>query len=267
MLICIDIGNSTIGFAFYGNPKSKKLSYIKKIPSTPVKDISFYRETLKKELLRSQLKYVNSAKAVISSVVPILTPLIQEALKGLSIKKILIINHRTTGGLKLKIKKKTSLGADRISSAVGAYLHHKQPLVVIDLGTATTITVVSKNGELLGGAILPGIELMKKSLFMGTAKLPDIALTKPKKALGYDTTSSIKSGLIHGTAGAIEHLVSSIQKEIGYELKIILTGGFSNLISSFLKLRHTIKRNIIFEGMRLIFLNEQPKLAKKRFLN
>ena len=260
MLLCIDIGNSSIGFGLFLEAQKDNPRCIKKIPTHPYKSVSNYKEIIGgflDECSTESRKKSQGKEVIISSVVPDLTPLIVESLKGLVSNEPLLVSHKRTGSITLSLRKKKGIGADRITNAAGGYLLLNEPVAIVDCGTATTVTVVGNNAAILGGAILPGIGLMQKSLFSGTAKLPDIALKKTKRFLGRDTVSSITSGIIHGTAGAIAYIISGIESELGYSLKIILTGGFASFVSPVLKLNHILKPNLIFEGMRLIYLKSR----------
>lgn len=260
MLLSIDIGNSSIGFGMFLELKTNKLSSIKKIPSYPPVPVSVYRQILKSFLddcSACSNKNLQQKEVIISSVVPDITPLIVESLRDFCTRKPVFVNHKLTGGLSLSLKKKKGIGADRIANAAGGYFTFNEPVAVIDCGTASTVTVVGKGADILGGAILPGIGLMQKALSMGTAKLPDISVKKPNKFLGRDTVSAMTTGIIHGTAGAVKHIINGIESELGYELRIILTGGFAKTLSPVLKLHHFLKPNLIFEGMRVIYLKRK----------
>lgn len=262
MLICIDIGNSSIGFGFFLEPAKKALRCVKKIPTHPHKSISAYRGILNNlinDCTAAKQRNLLNKDVIISSVVPDITPLIAESLNGIITKEPLFISHKTLGGLSLSVRKKRGIGADRITNTVGAYFHFNEPVAVADCGTATTITVVGKDLDIMGGAILPGIGLMQKALYTGTAKLPDISIKKPKKFLGRDTISSINSGIIHGTAGALENIILGIEQEIGYRLRLILTGGYARAMSPVLRLKHLLLPHLIFEGMRLIYLKKRDQ--------
>jgi type III pantothenate kinase len=239
-------------------PHINKLSVVKKIPSTPLKTVTAYRKIFKAFIgdhsERGFLKDSEQKAVMISSVVPVITPLIVKALQDLGMEKPLFVSHKATGGLTLNLRRKKTIGADRISNAAAGYFLFNRAAAVVDCGTATTLTVVGKNADILGGAIMPGIGLMQKALFKGTAKLPDIAVKTPKRVLGRDTESAITTGIIHGTAGAVENIIQGIQSEIAYELKIILTGGFAKILSPVLKLNHILRPNLIFDGMRIIYL-------------
>ncbi len=239
-------------------PHINKLSVVKKISSAPLKTAALYKEIFEAFIedysARGFIKNSEHKAVIISSVVPVITPIIVEALQDLGAEKPLVVSHRVTGGLTLNLRRKKTIGADRISNAVAGYFLFNQAVAVVDCGTATTLTVVGKNADILGGAIMPGIGLMQKALFKGTAKLPDIAVKTPKGFLGRDTESAITTGIIHGTAGAVENIIQGIEGEIACELKIILTGGFAKILSPILKLNHILRPNLIFEGMRLIYL-------------
>lgn len=260
LLLCIDIGNSSIGLGIFLKPYVDKLSAVKKFPVYPLESISVYKEMLKdfvNDSARGSLKNFQEGAVIISSVVDDITPLIVEALDGFGTEKPIFVNQKATGDLSLKVRNKKGIGADRIANAVGAYFLLKRPLVVVDCGTATTLTVVGKHADILGGAILPGIELMQYALFRGTAKLPNIPIKTPKRFLGRDTVSAITSGIIHGTAGAVKGIILGIEDELSCRLKIILTGGFAKILSPVLKLTHILRPNLIFEGMRVIYLKQK----------
>lgn len=261
MLICLDIGNTSIGLALFSSPKKNKIKRIKKIPTHSIESILGYRKVFNEfidsvpiEKGKSEVKDV-----IISSVVPELNPLVIGALREIGVRRTILVNHRNTGGFKLEINNKKTIGSDRIANAVGAYYHTNKAVVVVDCGTATTVTVVGEKAEIKGGAILPGVDLMQKALFTGTAKLPSISPRTPKKALGMDTISAINSGIIYGTAGAIEKLIKGIERELGYNLRLILTGGYGRLISPLLNLKHIFMPHLIFEGMRIIYLKAIEK--------
>lgn len=260
MLLCIDIGNSSIGFGIFLKPYVERLSTVRKFPVYPPESVSVYKEMLKDFIngsSRGSLENFQQVAVIISSVVDDITPLIVEALDSFGTEKPIFVNHKATGDLSLNVRNKKGIGADRISNAVGAYFLLNRPLVVVDCGTATTLTVVGKNANILGGAILPGIGLMKNALFTGTDKLPDISIKTPTRFLGRDTVSAITSGIVHGTAGAVKGIIHGIEGELSQRLKIILTGGFAKILSPVLKLSHILRPNLIFDGMRVIYLKQK----------
>jgi type III pantothenate kinase len=269
-LLAVDIGNSTIGFGIFLNPLKNTRLFIKKVPTHPVQSMESYKkiitEIIKQKIAISHQLSAVSLDSIISSVVPSLNPPIIEAIKDICGRKPIIVSHKIPCGLTFDVKRPEEIGADRIANAMAGFYYFKKPVAIVDLGTATTITVVSPKKTcdflgtpnchpvFLGGTIMPGIDLMHHALHAGTAKLPHITIKKPKTVLGKDTVSSMTSGIINGTAGAVEALIKSIEKELGFRLKLVLTGGHAKLVSPLIKMDHCMAPNLTFEGLRLIYL-------------
>lgn len=254
-LLAIDIGNSTIGLGFYGNAAGGKGLIVEKIDLNRVNSSTLLSRLIMNLLSRGckTSKFINNRIGVaISSVVPELNRLAFEAVKGFC-PDPLVITHTSATGLILKISHPETIGSDRIVNAMAGFRHFGKPVAVIDLGTATTITVVGRGANLIGGAIMPGIGMMREALAMRTAGLPLISLSKPTSMLGTDTDSALASGIINGTVGAVETIVKGIEKETHMKLHTVLTGGHAGLVASLLKRDHVVIHNLIFEGMRLIY--------------
>lgn len=128
-------------------------------------------------------------------------------------------------GLKIGYEPPTAVGADRIANAIAALELVTPPLIVVDFGTATTLDAISREGEYLGGSILPGILVSMESLISRTAKLPGIALTPPDQAIGRTTPEALQSGIVLGYAGAVDRLVSLVSSELGGDVTVLTTGG------------------------------------------
>ena len=190
---------------------------------------------------------------IISSVVPGHAEALRKTLKRLFSVEPLIVDHTSKTGIRLDIPKPEELGSDRIVNAVAAEELYKCPVAVIDCGTATTISVVGKDANYIGGAILPGIRLMNESLAQGTSRLSEVQISPPLAALGVDTSACIRSGLFYGTAGAVERILSDIEGETGLRLKIVMTGGNSRYISKFMHRKHKVVPHLSLEGLRIIF--------------
>ena len=136
--------------------------------------------------------------------------------------------------VQLKVKNPKEVGADRIANACGAKALYSKPAIIVDLGTATTFDIIDKNGDFIGGVIMPGLNLQFKALNNSTSKLPKIEADSVEKAIGDDTVNSILSGVIRGSACAIEGLISQCEKEIGEKATIVATGGYSTLIAKYM---------------------------------
>lgn len=246
MLVAIKIGNSTINTAFFKNPFSSEFELL----SFNTNDI------LKKTLDSAQFPFLNKSDnfdCIICSVVPKLTKKFQDFFRNFC-QNTIIVDHKTYTGLTLKVSKPESFGADRIASSVAAYELLKKNLAVVDAGTATTITIVSKEGEILGGAIMPGLNTMNYSLREKTAQLPIVDLNSDICPLGRDTNSAILSGIVLGTVFAIEGILQAIKKEINRSFEIVLTGGYPEIISKYMTKKHLLNKYLVIEGIRLIYL-------------
>jgi type III pantothenate kinase len=249
MLIAIDIGNSSINIGYF----TETGLFVQKMNTSPLKAPSQYG------LLFSRfMKEKNIDKrpegSIISSVVSGHTKVFMKALKTLTSSEPLVVRWTLKTGLKFSIPNPEGLGADRIANAVAAYESHKSPVAAVDFGTASTITVVGRDARYIGGAILPGIRLMNTSLAKGTSQLQEAPLVPPASALGIDTMHCIQSGLFYGTAGAVERILCEIEKEKGFKLNIVVSGGFGELISGFLQRKHDLSPHLTLEGLKLIYM-------------
>ncbi len=252
MLIAIDIGNSSINIGFF----TKKGLIVKKIGTHPLRSFKDYVFLLKDYLAEISIEK-GIYEVIISSVVNTHTDTLTEACKALMPEELLIVGPEVETGLVFDIPDPEKLGSDRIANSVASYELYKRPVAVVDFGTATTISVVGEKAHYIGGAILPGLDLMNKALERGTSKLSEVALNPPKSALGLDPSGCMQSGLFYGTAGAVERLIKEMEKEAKLKLKVVITGGFCYIISKFLRRRHVLRPNLTLEGLRIIYMRNR----------
>jgi type III pantothenate kinase len=173
--------------------------------------------------------------------------------------KTLVVGAGTKTGVRICMDNPREVGTDRVVNAAAAHHLYGGPLIVIDLGTATTFDVVSADGDYLGGAIAPGIGISTEALWGRTAKLPRVELVRPKQAIGKNSVTAIQSGIVFGYLGLIEGIVARMRREIGEETKVIATGGYANVIASETPVIQEINTNLTLIGLRLIHeLNGKP---------
>jgi len=252
MLIALDIGNSLINIGIF----TGKSLFVKKLDTHPLKTPGKYASIMRDFL--SEISVERTASGVIiSSVVADHTEVLAEACNRLMPEDLLILSPEIKTGLVFDIPRPEKLGSDRIANAVAAYELCRGPMAVIDFGTATTISVVGKDANYIGGAIMPGLGLMNESLAKGTSKLSEVTLSPPGSALGTDTTGCIQSGVFYGTAGAVERLLQEIEKEVGFGLKVVVTGGYGGMVSKFLTREHSLRPNLTLEGLKIIFMRNK----------
>ncbi len=256
MLLAVDIGNSNIGLGLFPDPLRSASLIVRKVRTHPARTSGFYNKIIAQMINETHDGNTPPPlSAIVASVVPARNRIINKTLASFCKKYPLYVSSGINSGLTFGVKEPFKLGADRIANAVAGISYNKGwPTAVLDFGTATTITIVGKKSELLGGAILPGISLMMKALTSGTAKLPLVSADALEKALGKDTASSITSGIIYGTAGAAEKLIVMMEKELKFKLKLVLTGGNAPLVSPFIDRTFIHRPEMKFEGLRLIYL-------------
>jgi type III pantothenate kinase len=256
MLITIDIGNSTINMGYFQDSGL----LVQRIATHPLRSADEYSRLMLDFLEQNHIEKTFFS-CIISSVVTTHTTVLRDAVAKLSGNKdneILVLSHQMDTGLNLKVKAPEELGTDRLADAVGAYAIYREPVAVIDFGTATTITIVGKNADFIGGSIMPGIGLMNDVLATRTSKLTEVPLEQPVPALGTDTAGCIRSGLLIGTAGAVERVLDEIEKEAGYMFRVVITGGYANLMDSLIRKPHDVNVFLTHEGLREIYGKNRP---------
>jgi type III pantothenate kinase len=255
-LLALDIGNSTIGLGLYPDRAKPETLLTRKLSLSKAEKGNLLGKEIERLLAEAPSAGPGNRSpwkmgAIISSVVPGANRSLVSAVKKYCARPLLV--DHSMSGLKFMISNPEKTGSDRIANAVAGFGLTGKPTAVIDFGSATTITVVSARKQFMGGAILPGLDMMAKALASGTAKLPDVEIERPDEALGSDTSSAIRSGIVLGTAGAVMKIVSSIEEETGLEFCIIITGGRAEIVSPFLERSHLSVPALIFEGLRTIY--------------
>ena len=166
----------------------------------------------------------------------------------------MILSTDINTGIKIALDNPKEAGADRIANAVGAYVLYKHPVIVVDLGTATTFDVVDSNGDFIGGIITLGVTSQLKALNKFTSKLPRIEVSLSNNAIGHNTNDAILSGVLRGTASMIDGLIEQCEKELGSKVIVVATGGYSGLISNYLKRPFDfINPTLTLEGLRYLY--------------
>jgi len=256
MLIATDIGNSSITIGYF----TDKGLLVQRIPTHPLKNSGEYQEMMNTFIRENNIEK-SGCNGIISSVVLSHTEVLTTAINGLSDRRdaaVLVVSH-TMSGTGFKILHPERLGTDRIANVVAAFSLLRKPVAVVDFGTATTISVVDGNGDYVGGSIMPGISLMNESLGTKTSKLKPVDIRVPEAALGKDTEACIRTGLLIGTAGAVERIVSEIEKETGQEYSMVLTGGHASLIDRFVSRPHIVNERLVLEGLKILYEKNRPQ--------
>jgi type III pantothenate kinase len=191
---------------------------------------------------------------VIGSVVPNLTPALEEAsIEHFGVRPV-VVGPGVKTGIRLAIENPKEVGADRIANTLAAFRRYGGPAIVIDLGTAVTYDAVSAGGEYLGGAIAPGVGISLDALVAHTAKLIRVELTAPDAVIGRSTLTAIQSGLLWGFVAQIEGMVKRMSAELGGKAHVIATGGQAGMVAGLTTVIDDVDLELTLEGLRLIHL-------------
>jgi type III pantothenate kinase len=208
------------------------------------------------------IKFDDIDGIIFSSVVPSLNYTIEHMCRFFLGVKPIIVSSDTDTGLDIKYDNPRELGADRIVNAVAAYHYYGGPCLIVDVGTATTFSLVGEKGEFLGGAIAPGIKSSINALVSSAAKLPLIELVKPSKVIGTTTIENMQSGAVYGFMGLVQKLIEKIMEEAPYEnIKVIATGGLMEVIEEDLLKNYIdyFDRSLTLKGLKLIYDRNKEK--------
>lgn len=229
MLLCLDVGNTHIlGGVFAGDNLITRFRYATHLIGTADQFGIFLINILQTNHIHPE----NISATAVSSVVPSYDYTIKHTISLYLKSRYFILQAGVKTGLNIKYKNPNEVGADRIANSIGAVnAFPNKNLIIIDMGTATTLDVVSKNRDYLGGAILPGMRLGMESLKMNTAKLMEVDIEAPPSFVGRTTRESIQTGLFYGQLGALKEILNGIKQEaFHHEASLIIgTGGFSQL--------------------------------------
>ena len=269
MLLAIDVGNSNIVLGVFDGSNLVESWRL----ATDNKRSADEYGTIINSMFRYQgIEQGEIDDVIISSVVPSLLFTLEHMCLKYYGKNPIVIETGIKTGLKIKYDDPRQVGADRIVNAVAALNRYGGNSIVIDFGTATTLTCVSGSGDFLGGAIAPGIKTQAAALFEHTAKLPNVDLELPGKFICKNTSEAMQAGLIYGHMGFIEHMVGGIKAEMSEQLdckpediKVIATGGMATMVESGVACIDVIDRRLTLDGLQMLY-EKNKGLVKKRVL-
>lgn len=194
---------------------------------------------------------------VISSVVPALVRTIKKAVKLVCGVELLVVGPGIKTGLNIKLDNPAEMGADLVAGDVAVIHKYKLPAILFDIGTATTASVIDKNGAHLGGAIVCGVKTALKALSTSTALLAQTDISAPSKVIATNTAEAMKCGSVIGTAALIEGMAARFEEELGEKANVIITGGLGRSIAKEIRIPVTVDDNLLLEGLRIIYEKNQ----------
>lgn len=250
MILAIDVGNTNITL---GCMDGKKTVFTERLATDKVKTELEYAILFQTALQLHDVKAEDVDGAIIGSVVPQINAVIREALRKVCPVRILTVGPGVKTGLNIRMDDPTSVGADLIAGAVGAMDRYPCPLVVIDMGTATTMAVVDANRTYIGGLITAGVRISLDSLVSGTAMLQGISLDAPKRVIARNTADALRSGILYGNVAMIDGMLDRIADELGSSPTVVATGGWAARVVPYCRHEIAIEDDLVLHGLSLIY--------------
>lgn len=257
MILALDIGNTNI---VIGCIDSEKTYFIERLSTNRKKTELEYAVDIKTVLDIYGVTAEKIEGCIISSVVPQITNIAVLAAKKIIQTEVIVLGPGVKTGLNIKMDNPSQLGADLVADAVAGIAEYQAPMIVIDMGTATTASVIDANKNYIGGMILPGVGVSLDALTSRASQLSGISIEAPKKVIGKNTIDCMKSGVLYSNAGAIDGIIERIEEELGEKATVIATGGLAKKIVPYCKKEIILDEDLLLKGLLVIY--EKNKIEK-----
>lgn len=254
MLLTVDIGNTNVTFGVF---EGEKLVDTWRMATDANKMPDEYGVFLLNLINMAGLEPSKIHGISMCSTVPPLISIFQEMFARYFEVPVLTLGPGTKSGVRIRFDNPREVGPDRIANSAAAHQLYDGPVIVVDLGTATTFDIVSGDGDFIGGVIAPGITDAAKALFTRAAALPQVELVAPKQVIGSNTIAGMQSGIIFGYAGLIEGIVARINRQLGEKAHVVATGGYAHLIIKETPVIDEVNADITLIGLMLIYSMNQ----------
>ena len=256
MILTIDVGNSNI---VIGAVRDDEILFEARLRTDATKTSDEYCIDLKMLLEVYHVQPSQIEGAIIASVVPQVLNSMQTSIKKLTGKAPLVVGPGLKTGLNIAIENPSQAGADLVVGCVAALREHKAPLIIVDMGTATTMIVVDKNSTMIGGCIMPGVKISMDALTDRTALLPGLQLDQPKRAIGRNTIDCMRSGLMMGAACTIDGMIDRMEEELGYSTTVIATGGIAKFVLPMCRHEIIYDKDLLVKGLAALYRENKRK--------
>ena len=250
MILAIDIGNTNI---VIGCIKGERILFNERVSTDHKATDLEYAIQLKTIIEIHDLNKDEIEGAVMSSVVPSVTGIVKHAVKKLLDIDTLVVGPGIKTGLRILIDSPSRLGSDLVVDAVAGINYYKAPLIVIDMGTATTMSVIDKDNNYIGGMIIPGMRTSLDALVSGAAQLSKIQLRQPEHIIGKHTAECMQSGIMNFTAAGIDGCIDRIEEELGYKCTVVATGGLAGLVTPLCRREIVYDNDLLLKGLLVIY--------------
>ena len=250
MILAVDIGNSNI---VIGGMEGQEILFEARLRTDATKTSDEYCIDLKMILEVYEASPRAIEGAIISSVVPQVLNSIKTAIMKLIHKEPLVVGPGLKTGLNIKIDNPAQTGADLVVGCVAALREHKPPMIVIDMGTATTMIALDETGAFIGGCIAPGVKISMDALTGRTALLPGLQLDQPKKAIGRNTIDCMRSGIMMGSACMLDGMVQRMEEELGAKATVVVTGGIARFVTPMCRTPMIYDKDLLLKGLATLY--------------
>lgn len=250
MILAIDIGNTNI---VVGCIDREKTYFIERLSTVRTKTELEYAVDLKTVLDIYHIKRTDLDGCIISSVVPQVTSVAKLAAEKIIKKEVMVLGPGVKTGLNIMMDNPGQLGADLVADAVAGISEYPVPLVVIDMGTATTLSVVDEKKHYVGGMIYPGMRVSLDALTSRASQLSGISLEAPRRVIGKNTIDCMKSGMVYGSASVIDGLIDRVEEELGQKVTVVATGGLAKSIIPYCKREVILDEDLLLKGLLVIY--------------
>jgi len=256
MILTIDIGNSNI---VIGCVKENEICMEARLRTEATKTSDQYCIDLKLLLEINNIDPEQIEGAILASVVPQVLNSFRTAVRKLIGKTPLVVGPGLKTGLNILLENPGQTGADLVVADVAALQEYKPPIIIVDMGTATTMSVLDQNGAHIGGCIIPGVKISMDALTERTALLPGLQLDQPKAAIGRNTVDAMRSGIMMGTAAMIDGMVARMEEELGCKTTVVATGGIAKFILPLCKTEVLYDKDLLIKGLAVLYKMNKRK--------
>lgn len=250
MILTIDVGNTNVVLGCVEDGVVVSRSRL----ATNTSDLpNDYAMKMRQSFAFDSIDYHEFEGAILSSVVPQVNRAIRSAVRKLTGLECIIVGAGIKTGVNVKIDDPGTLAGDLITGTVGALSMYKPPIIIVDMGTATTIVAVDKDGAYIGGAIIPGVNLSFEALSQGTSLLPNISIEAPRKCIATNTVDSMKSGAVFGTAAMIDGMIERMEAELSEKCTVVATGGLASSIIPYCRREIICDDDLLLKGLWILY--------------
>ncbi len=258
MLLALNVNNTNIKAAVYDRPEREGPPLVHwRIATDPARTEDEYGMLLLNLFRHHDLRLQDVRHVAVACVVPPLVDTVERLSEKYFGCRPLLVGPGIRTGMRILYENPREVGADRICNAVAAYARYGGPTIVVDLGTATTFTAVSREGDFLGGAIAPGIGVSAEALVEHAAQLRRVELSRPRSVIGRSTVAAMQAGIVWGAVGLVEGIVARMKAELGGQATVVATGGWAELILPDATCIDHHDPLLTLEGLRLLYLRNR----------